>query len=124
MQPHCFNLFNVWTGGGTEKWTLKVFGSGHVEVRLNGVLQLANATDALGAVGWGASPNLAVHHTIWELTFRAAAGGFGVQLKDPGPRYSCEVLETEPVAVVGNATPGGGSSVGGRERERELERGG
>ena len=62
-------------------------------------------------MGWGSSPNAAHNHSIFELSFRASPGGFGVQFKDPGPRYSCEVLETEPIVVVGNATDGGGSEV-------------
>ena len=58
-------------------------------------LRAAADGGASGAVGWGPSPNWAANHSIFELSFRASPGGFGVQFKDPGPRYTCEVLEEE-----------------------------
>ena len=111
VAPHCYNLFWCWTGGGAEQWTLKVFGSGDVEVMLNGAEVSANATGASGAVGWGPSPNSAANHSIFELSFRASPGGFGVQLHDPGPSFSCEILETEPAPFLGNLSEGGGSEL-------------
>ena len=38
----------------------------------------------------------------------AMAGGFSVQLHDPGPRFACGVLETEPTVFAGLLHEGGG----------------
>jgi len=68
--------------------------------------------EATGAVGFGTSPKrLNQNHTIFELSFRAMPGKFGVQLHDPGPRFGCEVLETEVVHFVGHAFKGSGARV-------------
>ena len=45
--------------------------------------------------GWSPSPNSGSNHSIFELSFRASPGGFGVQFRAPGPRFECEVLETD-----------------------------
>ena len=82
--------------------------AGALEVTLNGQLQPSNFSGAAGAVGNGPSPNRGTNHSIFELSFPASAGGFGVQLHDPGPRFECGVLETEPARVVGVAPEGGG----------------
>lgn len=110
--PHCYNLFNAWTGGGEERWLFYVYGDGHVDAWLNGVPVPANASWVEGAVGWGLSPlQEQRNHTIFELSFRAMPGGFGVQLKDPGPRYGCEVLEEDPAPIIGNMSDDGGGVI-------------
>lgn len=77
----CYNLFNAWTGGGRERWVLKVYGSGKVYVQKNGVEVDQTEEDATGAVGFEFSPTqLGVNHSIFELSFAASPGWFGVQL--------------------------------------------
>jgi hypothetical protein len=105
VSAHCFNQFDAWTGGGAERWVIKVFGDNTVEVRLNGQPQPANFSGAAGAVGNGPSPNTGTNHSIFELSFPASPGGFGVQLHDPGPRFECGVLETEPARRPPHAHP-------------------
>ena len=105
VKPHCYNLFFAFTGNGAQRWTLKVYGSGLVEVELNKRLLNQSLAGATGAVGFGVSPLRSTqNHTIFELSFRAMPGRFGVQLSDPGPRFNCEVLETE-VNVVNACVP-------------------
>ena len=55
VKPECYNLFNAWTGGGTEQWEIKVYGDGNTTVALNDKLVDANEM-AAGRVGWGISP--------------------------------------------------------------------
>ena len=65
---------------------------------------LQTTPNATGAVGFGPSPlRPGQPHTIFELAFAASPGTFGVQLHDPGPRFACDVLETEIVNFVGTA---------------------
>jgi hypothetical protein len=113
VQPECYNLFFAFTGSGQQQWVIRVYGSGLVEVELNGKQLDASEAGgaATGAIGFGPSPLRSENHTIFELSFEAMAGGFGVQLHDPGPRFGCKVLETEIVNFVGDANPGGGGSV-------------
>ena len=102
VQPNCYNLFNAWTGNGRERWEIKVFGSGVVDVVLNGVVQPSGNAGTCGGTGYGLSPLQPTRlHSIFELSFAASSGGFGVQFHDPGPRFGCDVLETEPLIVVG-----------------------
>ena len=106
VEDECYNLFNAWSGGGKERWTLKVYGSKRVEVELNGIVlnQSDPVVSACGAIGWTTSPlQSSVNHSIFELSFAASPGSFGVQLHDPGPRFACSVLETEPVNFIGEA---------------------
>ena len=51
------------------------------------------------------------NHTIFELSFKASPGSFGVQLHDPGPRFGCDALETEPATFLGVANENGGVAV-------------
>jgi len=117
VQPHCYNLFKVHTGNN-ENWSIKVFGDKHVEIILNGVLlDFENENDTLtstmmsaGAVGWNFSPNVPdAEHSIFELMFTASAGRFAVEFHDPGPRFACDVLETEPIRFTGIFKEEGGS---------------
>ena len=110
VQPHCYNQFNAWTGGGSEQWLIKVFGDGHTTAQLNG--KELDYSSATGRVGWGRSPLVPDRdHSIFELSFAASPGGFGVRLSDPGPRFGCEVLETDPASLVGTGSSGGGTTV-------------
>ena len=43
VSAHCFNQFDAWTGGGSERWQVKVFGDGRVQVRLNGQLEASDS---------------------------------------------------------------------------------
>ena len=97
---------------GWAKRSAGTAGSGLVEVWLNGVELSVNESVASGAVGFGPSPLYpAKNHSIFELSFAALSGGFSVQLKDPGPRFACSVLETEPAVFTGWLHEGGGSTV-------------
>jgi outer membrane protein assembly factor BamB len=107
LEPDCYNHFIAWTGGGTEMWDVKVYGSGTVTVLLNGE---EFDGDAEGMVGWGPSPLMAEDHTIFELKLPASPGGFGVQLHDPGPSFNCaQDMATEPSNFQGNLEPVGGT---------------
>lgn len=111
VNENCYNLFNAWTGGGKEWWTFKVFGSGKVEVILNGKVVDQTEEDACGNIGYTYSPKQQnVKHSIFELSFKASPGRFGVQLHDPGPRFACDVVETEPAVFIGHCPPDGGCS--------------
>ena len=86
-----------------------MYGDKRVEIELNGESKLQSEVGALGAVGDSLSPLFSSKsHSIFELSFIASPGGFGVQLADPGPRFGCETLEEEPAKFVGDATTGGG----------------
>ena len=105
----CYNLFTAWTGNGKELWVLKVYGSGKVYVQLNGKEVDQTSANATGAVGFNFSPTqVNTNHSIFELSFAASPGWFGVQLHDPGPRFGCEVVETEPATFTGNLNSVGG----------------
>jgi outer membrane protein assembly factor BamB len=112
LQSDCFNHFKAWTGGGTEQWDLKVFGDGHVEVLRNGKSVTPEAEGVQGALGFHESPLVAGKHTVFELRFPAAPGGFGVQLHDPGPSFDCKAdMLTEPANFQGALDPHGGQYV-------------
>ena len=83
------------------------YGDHRLEIELNGQLVTANAS-VVSARRLVASPNSASNHSIFELSFRASPGGFGVQLHDPGPAFGCDVLETEPASLFGELSSGGG----------------
>jgi hypothetical protein len=118
----CYNLFTAFTGSGQQTWSIRVYGSGLVEVELNGELLAQESTNATGAIGFGVSPKQpSQNHTIFELAFAAMPGKFGVQLHDPGPRFACSVLETEIVNFVGDVkVEGGGFVETVDENERET----
>ena len=89
-----------------------MYGSGTVEVNLNGKPVDQTDVDACGETGFNISPKSPnTKHSIFELSFAASPGGFGVQLHDPGPRFGCDVLETEPATFIGELTLDGGVSV-------------
>ena len=89
-----------------------MYGSGKVEVRLNNELIDQEEAGACGNITFGYSPTVRekshTHkHSIFELSFKASQGSFGVQLHDPGPRFGCDVLETEVTTFIGDLTPDG-----------------
>ena len=62
-----------------------MYADGKVYVELNGAEVDQNESDTCGAVGFEASPKRPNDkHSIFELSFAASPGGFGVQLHDPG----------------------------------------
>ncbi len=112
LQADCYNHFKAWTGGGTEQWDLKVYGDGHVEVLRNGASVTPEGEGVMGALGFHESPLVAGNHTVFELRFPAAPGGFGVQLHDPGPSFDCKAdMLTEPSNFQGELDPHGGQYV-------------
>ena len=89
-----------------------MYGDKTVQVKLNNKVINQTGVGATGAVGFTFSPMEGkANHSIFELSFKASQGTFGVQLHDPGPRFGCDVLETEPTTFIGNADTGGGLSV-------------
>ena len=108
IEADCYNLFNAYTGNGKEAWIIKVYGDKRVEVTLNGQV-VDQGEDTCGAVDMNVSPkSQSQKHTIFELTFKASPGRFAVQLHDPGPRFGCDVLETEVTTFIGYNNPQGG----------------
>jgi hypothetical protein len=111
IDPDCYNEFYVWTGGGSEQWTIRAYADRKVTVLKNGVLVDPATSGVSGSAGYGPSPNVAAPHTIYELQIAAQPGAWGVRLHDPGPTYHCSRLESEPSHIQG--TLGVGSTVGG-----------
>ena len=110
MDAACFSQVNAWTGGGAEHWLIKVYGDGTTVFALNGVHFVGPA--AAASVEWGRSPLAADRdHSMFELELPASAGSFGFRMSAAGPRFGCDVLETDAVVVVGEGLPNGGSSV-------------
>ena len=69
-----------------------MYGSGTVEVRLNNVLVDQDEAETCGNITFGYSPSMSdSKHSIFELSFRASPGSFGVQLHDPG-KFSRECV--------------------------------
>jgi len=112
IDPSCYNLFYAYTGGGAQRWQVKVYANGTVQVFRNGALIDPDAEGVDGAYGYHASPRVVdTEHTIYELALPASAGRFAVQLHDPGPSSGCEVLYREPTSFVGETTSGGGLKI-------------
>lgn len=82
IDADCFNLFTVFTGNFAQEWTIRVFGDQTTEVILNGetvqerALVGSGEISAVGAAGFGPSPNSELNHTIFELKFPALKGTF------------------------------------------------
>ncbi len=115
LENGCYNLFVASTGGGAEKWWIKVFAEGTVEAYKNGELVDTSGDDFEGAYGFGLSPLVDKDHTIFELKMPASPGSFSVQLHDPGPSSGCDVLVLEPTLFVGRLLAGGGLDQAGND---------
>ncbi len=113
IDPDCYNQFQVWTGGGAERWEIRAYGDQHVEVTRNGE-QIDTSSGVEGGAYYGPSPNVAEPHTIYELKIPAQPGSWGVQLHDPGPTFACNHLEADTVPFSGSVTAGApGGTVSG-----------
>ncbi|MFO0677543.1 MAG: Ig-like domain-containing protein [Polyangiaceae bacterium] len=110
IDPDCYNQFNAWTGGGTERWDIRAYGNQRVEVRKNGVLVEGNASGVTGGAGYFGSPNVSSPHTIYEIKIPAAPGTWGVQLHDPGPSFHCSTRMGDPSSLSGQLTGGAQNS--------------
>src|SRR5262249_18566705 len=55
IDPDCFNQFGVWTGGGSERWEIRAYGTKKVEVRKDGQLVDVKSTGIEGGYTFGAS---------------------------------------------------------------------
>ncbi|MBK7988054.1 MAG: T9SS type A sorting domain-containing protein [Ignavibacteria bacterium] len=88
----CYNLFELYTGNGTEQWGIYVYHDKNkgIKVFRNGI---DVSSDSLfvqdGVYGWNKSPRLNSEHTIYEFVINAKEGGWLLFLADPGPRSSC-----------------------------------
>ena len=110
----CYNRFVMSTGGGAERWVMKVYGDHTVYVEKNGIVVQARgeaSAQVTGAAGFGTSTHDDFMHTIYELRFPALPGAFHVQLHDPGPSSACETDEdlvtepNEPVKILQSTFP-------------------
>jgi hypothetical protein len=108
IDPDCYNQFGVWTGGGAERWDIRAYGDKRIEVRKDGKLVDVKSTGIEGGYSFGPSPNVKAAHTMYELKIPAAAGGWGVQLHDPGPTFSCAYRMGDPAPLTGGLGGGGG----------------
>jgi len=107
IDPDCYNQFGVWTGGGSEWWEIRAYGDQRIEVRLNGALLADDDARVTGGYAFTATPNDPNEHTVYELGITTEPGGWGVQLHDPGPTFSCQQLETDPTSYAGTSTMDG-----------------
>jgi hypothetical protein len=110
ISPDCYNRFRVWTGGGAEQWEVRAYGDQRVQVSKNGQVVDPQAAGVKGAAYYGSSPNRKDPHTIYEIALPAKAGGWGVQLHDPGPTFACSKLEGDPTSIAGNSSGASGST--------------
>ena len=110
IDPDCYNQFGVWTGGGSQWWEIRAFGDQRIEVRLNGTLLEDDDERVSGGYAFTATPNDDQEHTVYELGITTDPGAWGVQLHDPGPTFSCQQLETDPISYAGMST-GSGSTI-------------
>jgi hypothetical protein len=104
IEPDCYNQFQAWTGDGKDQWEIRAYGDKHVEVRKNNAVIDPKTAGVSGGFSYGASPNVATPHTIYELGIPASAGQWGVQLHDPGPAFQCKKLASEPTSVAGTTS--------------------
>ena len=113
VPPGCFNLFKTQTGGGSEKWEIRVFGDATVEVRLNGGVVQGRGDPAgggaVGAAGYGPTPNAAFNHTFFELRYPASRGSVTWRLGDPVRTFTrTNTFAAEAAAMHASSDGGGG----------------
>jgi hypothetical protein len=111
IDSDCYNEFYVWTGGGSEEWTIRAYADRKVTVLKNGVVVDPATSGVAGGAGFGPSPNVKEPHTIYELQIAAKPGAWGVRLHDPGPTYNCKRLAAEPSHIQGTLGVAGASGV-------------
>lgn len=91
-QRTCYNLFELYTGNGSEHWGIWVWQDPERRptVYRNGV-DVSNDTLIVhaGKAGWGSSPRKAEPHALYEFTISAMEGGFVMMFADPGPSSFC-----------------------------------
>jgi hypothetical protein len=107
IDPDCYNQFGVWTGGGSQWWEIRAYGDQRIEVRLNGTLLDDDDARVSGGYAFTATPNDPAEHTVYEIGITTEPGSWGVQLHDPGPTFSCQQLETDPIQYAGSSTDDG-----------------
>lgn len=101
MDPECYSELYLWTGAGSEQWTIRTHADRKVTVLKNGVLVDSTTSGVVGGAGYGPSPSFKEPHTIYELQIAAEPGAWGVRLHSPGATFSCNRLVTEPSHIVG-----------------------
>ncbi len=95
----CYNLFELFTGNGSEHWGIYVYQDSAKGVRVfrNGVDVSDSAAIVMhGASSFGTSPNALEQHTKYEFAIAAAEGAWKLFLADPGPSSTCT---NQPVSV-------------------------
>lgn len=100
-EPNCASQVTVTTGGGADRWDVRVYGDGRLDVLRNGAPVSPEAVGVAGGASFGPSPTLATWHTLVELRLPATPGAFSVQLHGPGPSFPCNALEQEPTPLDG-----------------------
>jgi hypothetical protein len=105
IEPDCYNQFELYTGNGSELWSVRAYGDQRVEVRKNGQLLAADDDVVTGGYARTATPNDAKPHTVYEIGVETAPGSWSVQLSGPGPTFACTELETDPTTYAGASSP-------------------
>ena len=89
----CYNLFELYTGGGKEHWGIYVYHDLNkgIKVFRNGIDVSKDSNIVMGgAFGFTPSPNLDTAHTIYEFGIKCSEGSWNLFLADPGPSTFCD----------------------------------
>lgn len=91
---NCYNLFELFTGGGKQHWGIYVYHSisKGIRVFLNGKDVSTDSTIVKGGkFGFDVSPLMPdKQHTIYEFAIAAEKGAWNIFLADPGPSSFCD----------------------------------
>ncbi len=105
-QASCYNLFELYTGNGSEHWGIWVWQDPERRptVYRNGI-DVSNDTTIVhsGKAGWGSSIRKAEPHALYEFTISAREGAFVMMFADPGPASFCSSTPSNVGEEVGNA---------------------
>ena len=99
FQPNCYNVFELYTGGGSEHWGIIVFNDPGKKIKVfrNGVDVSDDKNIVLeGAYGFDISPGDTMPNCIYEFAIKANEGPWHLFLCDPGPSSFCDDWEGLP----------------------------
>ena len=92
-KENCYNLFELYTGNGTQHWGIYVYHSltKGIKVFLNGT-DVSNDTSIVkgGKFGFDKSSLAPYPHTIYEFAIKAEDGPWHLMMCDPGPSSFCD----------------------------------
>lgn len=92
-EASCYNLFELFTGGGKEHWGIYVYHDLNkgIKVFRNGVDVSKDSSIVFGGkFGFDASPLKEIKHTIYEFGIKCSPGAWSLFLADPGPSTFCD----------------------------------